>query len=118
VVLLAAGVWWHYTQFHVDYRTSTWQEQLRSYASYVILFVVILLSYAFYVFAAKGGSIQALAEQGRNAGRRVASQAANAAARGLSRASNATGAGTGAAAAASTEIGEAMVAPPIVPEAA
>lgn len=49
-VALAGGVWWHWTQFAVDYRTSTWQEQLRSYASWALLLVVILLSYAFYVF--------------------------------------------------------------------
>ena len=55
---LVIGAWWHWTQFAVDYRTSTWQEQLRSYASYVIVFVVILLSYAFYVFGWSGSSIQ------------------------------------------------------------
>ena len=49
-VALAGGVWWHWTQFAVDYRTSTWQEQLRSYASWALLLVIILLSYAFYVF--------------------------------------------------------------------
>lgn len=55
---LVIGAWWHWTQFSVDYRTSTWQEQLRSYASYVIVFVVILLSYAFYVFGWSGSSLQ------------------------------------------------------------
>lgn len=49
---LAAGVWWHWTQFGVEYRMSTWQEQLRNYASYAMLLVVILLSYGFYVFTA------------------------------------------------------------------
>lgn len=77
-VALAGGVWWHWTQFGVDYRTSTWQEQLRNYASYVILLVVVLLSYAFYVFAWEGGSLQeyAMRAQGaiRNAGRKVSSQ--------------------------------------------
>jgi hypothetical protein len=53
-IALAIGVWWHWTQFSIDYRTSTWQEQLRNYASYVILLVVILLSYAFYVFGWSG----------------------------------------------------------------
>jgi hypothetical protein len=53
-IALAAGVWWHWTQFAVDYRTSTWQEQLRNYASYVMVLVVILVSYAFYVFGFAG----------------------------------------------------------------
>jgi hypothetical protein len=53
-IALAIGIWWHWTQFSIDYRTSTWQEQLRNYASYVILLVVILLSYAFYVFGWAG----------------------------------------------------------------
>jgi hypothetical protein len=77
-IVLAAGVWWHWTQFSVDYRTSTWQEQLRNYASYAILLVVILLSYAFYVFAWSGSSLQDYAAQAqtaiRNAGRKATSQ--------------------------------------------
>jgi hypothetical protein len=64
---LVIGAWWHWTQFSVDYRTSTWQEQLRSYASYVIVFVVILLSYAFYVFGWSGSSIQDYASQAQQA---------------------------------------------------
>jgi hypothetical protein len=80
-VALAGGVWWHWTQFGVDYRTSTWQEQLRNYASYVMLLVVILLSYAFYVFAWGGSSLQdyATRAQGaiRNAGRKASSQLIN-----------------------------------------
>ena len=77
-IVLAAGVWWHWTQFSVDYRTSTWQEQLRNYASYAMVLVVILLSYAFYVFAWSGSSIQEYAAQAkvaiRNAGRKATSQ--------------------------------------------
>jgi len=60
-IALAAGVWWHWTQFSQEYRTSTWQEQLRNYASYVLVFVVILLSYGFYVFAYSGSSLQSYA---------------------------------------------------------
>ena len=74
-VALAAGVWWHWTQFATDYRLSTWQEQLRSYASYALLLVVILLSYAFYAFAYSGGTLEQLASRStsaiRNAGRRA-----------------------------------------------
>jgi hypothetical protein len=81
-VALAVGIWWHWTQFAVDYRTSTWQEQLRNYASYVMVLIVILLSYAFYVFAWSGSSIQEYAAQAgtaiRNAGRSVTSQTARA----------------------------------------
>lgn len=78
--LLAGGVWWHWTQFSVDYRTSTWQEQLRNYASYVMVLVVILLAYAFYVFGWNGGTLQQAAvrtqETLRNTGRRTTSAAA------------------------------------------
>lgn len=79
-ILLAGGVWWHWTQFSVDYRTSTWQEQLRNYASYVMVLVVILLAYAFYAFTRGGGSVQQVAmrtqETLRNTGRRATSGAA------------------------------------------
>jgi len=60
-IALAAGIWWHWTQFAVDYRTSTWQEQLRSYASYFMILAVILMSYAFYVFAWQGSPLQGYA---------------------------------------------------------
>jgi hypothetical protein len=56
-IALAAGVWWHWTQFSVDYRTSTWQEQLRYYGSFVMVLTVILLSYAFYALGMTSGSI-------------------------------------------------------------
>ena len=82
-VALAAGVWWHWTQFSVDYRTSTWQEQLRYYASYVMVLVVILLSYAFYVFGWSGVSsaVGSAADSVRNVSQRAS--------RGLTAASNA-----------------------------
>jgi hypothetical protein len=84
-VALAIGVWWHWTQFGVDYRTATWPEQLRSYASYVIVLVVILLSYGFYVFAWSGSSLQDLASSAgsaaRNAGRAATQQIASTATR-------------------------------------
>jgi len=74
-VALAIGVWWHWTQFSIDYRLSTWQETLRNYASYVIVLVVILLSYGFYVFSWNGGTLQGLAQSAassvRNAGRQA-----------------------------------------------
>ena len=75
-VALAVGVWWHWTQFSVDYRTATWPEQLRSYASYVMVLLVILLSYGVYVFVWSGSSLQDLAARTgaavRNAGVAVA----------------------------------------------
>lgn len=83
-IALAVGVWWHWTQFSVDYRTSTWQEQLRSYGSYVMVVVVILLSYAFYIFTQSGGSVRQIQETMRNTGRRATSGVA----RSLSSASN------------------------------
>lgn len=77
-IVLAGGIWWHWTQFSTDYRTSTWQEQLRNYASYVLILVVILLSYGFYVFGWSGSSIQDYAARAgtavRNAGRKLTSQ--------------------------------------------
>lgn len=77
-IALAGGVWWHWTQFGNEYRTSTWQEQLRNYASYVLIAVVILISYAFYVFAYSGSSIQEYAARAqtaiREAGRKASSQ--------------------------------------------
>lgn len=89
-VSLAIGVWWHWTQFAVDYRTSTWQEQLRYYASYALVLVVILLSYAFYVFAWSGSSLQDYAASAagavRNVGRRTLSRVSS----NVSRATSAT----------------------------
>jgi hypothetical protein len=77
-LLLAAGVWWHWTQFSIEYRMSTWQENLRNYASYAILVVVLLLSYAFYVFAWSGTTFQEYATRARSAireaGRKASSQ--------------------------------------------
>jgi len=76
-IALAAGVWWHWSHFEVDYRMSTWQEQLRSYASWVLVFVVILLSYAFYTFGWSSSTLQGYAAQAgqaiRSAGRAVSS---------------------------------------------
>jgi hypothetical protein len=80
-IALAAGVWWHWSHFAVDYRMSTWQEQLRSYASWVLVFVVILLSYAFYIFGWSSSSLQGYAAQAgqaiRSAGRTVSSRVTN-----------------------------------------
>jgi len=77
-IVLAAGIWWHWTQFSVDYRTSTWQEQLKDYASYTMVFVVILLSYMFYVFVWDGSSVREYAARAgsavRNAGRKATNQ--------------------------------------------
>ncbi len=87
-IALAIGVWWHWTQFAVDYRTATWPEQLRSYASYVIVLVVILASYAFYTFAWSGSSLQDIATQAKTAVRNAGKSATNATARSLSTASN------------------------------
>jgi hypothetical protein len=91
---LALGLWWHWTQFSIDYRLSTWQENLRNYASYAILFVVILLSYGFYVFVWKAGNgsvaaaVQQATASARNAGRRASSQIIGGTTRALTGVSN------------------------------
>ena len=78
-ILLAAGIWWHWTQFGVEYRTSTWQEQLRNYSSYVMVFVVILASYGFYVFAWQSdGALKETAVRATNAARNASRQLATA----------------------------------------
>jgi hypothetical protein len=87
---LAVGVWWHWTQFAVDYRTSTWQEQLRYYASYVLVLAVILLSYAFYVFALSGSSLQDYASRAESAVRNVGRRTMNRVSSNVSRATSAT----------------------------
>lgn len=91
-IALAAGVWWHWTQFGTEYRLSTWQENLRNYASYAILAVVILLSYAFYVFAWSGTSFQEYANRARSAvreaGRKASSQLIGGTTRSVSAMSN------------------------------
>ena len=87
---LAIGVWWHWTQFAVDYRTSTWQEQLRYYASYALVLVVILLSYAFYVFAWSGSSLQDYAASAASAVRNVGRRTMNRVSSNVSRATTAT----------------------------
>jgi|LauGreDrversion4_1035100.scaffolds.fasta_scaffold03676_8 hypothetical protein len=60
-VALVVFIWWHWTQFSVEYRLSTWQEVLRNYASYVLLLLAILVSYGFYVFVwvSNGGNVEA-----------------------------------------------------------
>lgn len=91
-LLLAAGVWWHWTQFGIEYRMSTWQENLRNYASYAILIVVLLLSYAFYVFGWSGSSFQDYATRARSAireaGRKASSQLIGGTTRSVSALSN------------------------------
>jgi hypothetical protein len=91
-VVLAIGIWWHWSQFSIDYRLSTWQEALRNYASYVMVLVVILLSYAFYVFSWNGGTLQGLASQAassvRDAGRRATARLATSVSRAANAASN------------------------------
>jgi hypothetical protein len=64
-VALAGGLWWHWTQFSVEYRMSTWQEMLRNYASYALTLLAILLSYGFYAFVwvSHGGNIEAAFSQ-------------------------------------------------------
>jgi hypothetical protein len=65
-IALAAGVWWHWTQFSNDYSNSTWQQVLRNYASYVMVLLVVLLSYGFYVFAYSGSTLQSYASSAAN----------------------------------------------------
>lgn len=65
---LIAGVWWHWNQFATEYRTSTWQEYLRSWGSYVMVFAVIFLSYGVYAVTAGGSSSVAVTKAtGRSA---------------------------------------------------
>ena len=90
-IVLAAGVWWHWTQFAVDYRASTWQEQLRNYAAYVMIGVVIIVSYVFYTFAWTGTPLQAYASQAQNSIRNVTQRATSQVVTGTSRAANAVG---------------------------
>ena len=71
-IALAAGVWWHWTQFSGDYTTSTWQQILRNYASYVMVLVVILLSYGFYVMAYSGSTLQSYVSSTANTIRNTA----------------------------------------------
>jgi hypothetical protein len=71
-IALAAGVWWHWTQFSNEYSGSTWQQLLRNYASYVMVLLVILLSYGFYVMAYSGSSLQAYASSAANSIRNTA----------------------------------------------
>ncbi len=77
-VSLAAVLYWHWTQFSIEYRLSTWQDGLRNYASYILVFLVILFSYGFYVFSINGGSIPEIAKQTqtniRNVGRNALSR--------------------------------------------
>ncbi len=90
-VALAGGIWWHWTQFAVDYRTSTWQEQLRSYASWALLLVIILLSYAFYVFGWNTGKVQEYVQEPEVATRNIARTASsfmNSASRAVTAATN------------------------------
>jgi hypothetical protein len=76
-VALAGGIWWHWTQFAVDYRTSTWQEQLRAYASWALLLVIILMSYAFYVFGWNTGKVQEYVREPEAATRNIARTASS-----------------------------------------
>jgi len=92
-IALAAGVWWHWTQFSIEYRTSTWQEQLRNYASYAMVLLAILLSYFFYTFAYNGSSLQQYAvtagDNLRTAATRVSSQVSSGVSRAVSSTSSA-----------------------------
>jgi len=92
-IALAAGLWWHWTQFSTEYRTSTWQEQLRNYASYAMVLLVILLSYFFYTFAYNGSTLQQYAATAgdnlRNAAGRVSSQVSSGVSRAVSSTSSA-----------------------------
>ena len=88
---LALGLWWHWTQFSVDYRLSTWQEALRNYASYALLLLAILISYGFYVFVwiSNGGSVEAAFNQMKDSVMNAGRQATQRASRSLSAAGSA-----------------------------
>jgi hypothetical protein len=88
-IALAAGVWWHWTQFSQEYRTSTWQEQLRNYASYVLVLLVILISYGFYVLIYSGSSLQEIAGNAALSVRNATLRATTTIAGGVSRAATA-----------------------------
>ncbi len=49
---LIVGVWWHWNHFATEYQDSTWQESLRNWGSYVMVFAVIFLSYGAYAITA------------------------------------------------------------------
>jgi len=88
-IALAAGIWWHWTQFSHDYRTSTWQEGFRNYASYVMVFAVIVLSYGFYVLVYSGSSLQTYAAQALTSAREVGTRVTSTIAAGTARAASA-----------------------------
>jgi cbb3-type cytochrome oxidase subunit 3 len=94
----------------VEYRTSTWQEQLRNYASYALLLVVILLSYGFYVFAYSGSTLQEFAAQSaaavRDASRKATSNFVNSTTRALTATQSALFSEAGAEAEAEAEAEE------------
>ena len=77
-VTLAAVLLWHWTQFSVEYRLSTWQEGLRNYASYFLVFLVMLLSYGYYVFSRSGGSVAAISQQAQSASRNALNRSSRA----------------------------------------
>ena len=77
-VALAAVLLWHWTQFSVEYRLSTWQEGLRNYASYFLVFLVFLLSYGYYVFSRNGGTVAAIAQQAQSASRNALNRSSRA----------------------------------------
>jgi len=82
-VALVAILYWHWTQFSVEYRMSTWQEGLRNYASYFLIFIVILLSYGFYVFSANGGSVSEVLQKAQTTVRNVSRNTLNRSSRAL-----------------------------------
>jgi signal transduction histidine kinase len=58
IILLVYGVWSHMTLFYSEYRYSTFQERIKSYASFVLLGLLILglLMYMMYLFGTQGPS--------------------------------------------------------------
>ena len=56
LVLLVFGVYNHYYLFYSEYRYSTWQEQLKFYAPFIIIGALILsiLSYMGFLFSTRG----------------------------------------------------------------
>ena len=84
-IALAAGMWWHWTQFAEDYERSTWPNQLRKYASYVMVAIVLLVSYGFYVLVYNGSSLQELASRTVSSARNAGSRATSAISSGVSR---------------------------------
>lgn len=60
LVLLAYGVYTHYSMFYSEYRYSTWQERLKFYAPFVMIAGLILAIVFYLGFLFSTGAVQEL----------------------------------------------------------